>query len=738
MLRRLLAVALIVSVSAARPVQSPLVFQAIQPELFAAGGALTNAFADVDQDGDLDLFVGFNGTPNRLYLNTGGTFREIAAEAGIADARPTRAAAFSDVDADGDPDLLVGFTPGGGPVLRLYRNDGARFTDITAASGLAVETGAVRQPVFVDVDGDGDLDLFVAFRDRANMLYRNRGGVFTDVAASVGLADARKSVGAVWFDYQQDGDFDLYVANQDGDANGFFRNDGGTFTDVAEQIGLAWGGRGVKVATQGTVRPCVADVNNDGVADIISANYGPNGLFLGAANGAFRDVSASWGVAIDGRYDTCALADIDHDGLLDLFVNGTVSATESFRDYLFVRVGSAKAAAFVDVTPENLLALTASHGVQWADVDGDGALDLALAGSRPEAAHPVLRHVLPEAIARRSLQVRVIDADGRATLAGAEVRVYAAGTRELLATRFVDAGSGYDAQSDMPVHIGLTSMKPVDVAVTALVAGTRVTSTVRRVSPAAYAKRALVVHVAAPRSGRIPVVIETTRGTITALIDSAGAPISATNFLRYVDSLAYDGGRFHRAVTMQNQPSDTVRIEVIQAGANASRVGARFAPVPLERTRDTGLRHRDGTLSMARGGPDSATSDFFICLGDQPALDFGGHRNLDGQGFAAFGIVTSGMDIVRAIQRSPVTAQAITLPVQIVRIRRGTREGSRRCSSSECRSSSRAFTSLRGLRANRGAFGCFGAVGQPAGSQKDRRVREETRRTAKRRSAPNA
>jgi len=648
-------------------------FVPLQPELFAAGGALANAFADIDQDGDLDLFVGFNGTPNRLYLNTAGTFRDIAVEAGVADARPTRAAAWSDIDADGDPDLLLGFTPGAGPVLRLYRNDGARFTDITAASGLTVETGAVRQPVFIDVDGDGDLDLFVAFRDRANMLYRNSGGVFTDVAASVGLADTRKSVGAVWFDYQQDGDFDLYVANQDGDANGFFRNDGGSFTDVAEQIGLAWGGRGVRVATQGTVRPCVADVNNDGVADIFSANYGPNGLFLGAANGSFRDVSTAWGVAIDGRYDSCALADIDHDGLLDLYVNGTVSATESFRDYLFVRAATTKRTAFVDVTPDNLLALTASHGVQWADVDGDGALDLALAGSRAEASHPIMRTVLPQAIGRRSLQVRVLDASGNATLAGAEVRVYAAGTRQLLATRFVDAGSGYDAQSDMPVHVGLTSMKPVDVEVTALMAGARVTTTVRRVSPAAYATRALLVRVAAPRSGRFPVVIETTRGTITVLVDSARAPISATNFLRYVDSLAYNGGRFHRAVTMQNQPSDTVRIEVIQGGPKASRVGARFASIPLERTRDTGLRHRDGTLSMARGGADSATSDFFICIGDQPALDFGGHRNLDGQGFAAFGSVTGGMDVVRAIQRSPVTAQAITPPVQIVRIRRGAR-----------------------------------------------------------------
>ncbi|HEY7516095.1 MAG TPA: peptidylprolyl isomerase [Vicinamibacteria bacterium] len=143
------------------------------------------------------------------------------------------------------------------------------------------------------------------------------------------------------------------------------------------------------------------------------------------------------------------------------------------------------------------------------------------------------------------------------------------------------------------------------------------------------------------------------------------APKTAANFLRYVDDGRYDGGRFHRTVRLDNQPGKNVLIEVVQAGVNPTLARKDYPPIALERTKDTGLRHLDGTVSMARDGPDSATSDFFICIGDQPELDFGGRRNPDGQGFAAFGRVVSGMDVVRRIQRSPADGQSLTPPVPI-------------------------------------------------------------------------
>lgn len=171
-------------------------------------------------------------------------------------------------------------------------------------------------------------------------------------------------------------------------------------------------------------------------------------------------------------------------------------------------------------------------------------------------------------------------------------------------------------------------------------------------------------------TGQVTVVIETPVGEITVNLDGAAAPGTVANFLSYVDAGTYNGGVFHRTVTMENQPNDTIRIEVIQGGVDASYPREGGTPILLERTTVTGLRHADGTISMARSTPDSAVSDFFICIGDQPELDFGGKRNPDGQGFAAFGQVTSGMDTVRAIQQAPHEAQKLTPPVPISRIRR--------------------------------------------------------------------
>lgn len=161
------------------------------------------------------------------------------------------------------------------------------------------------------------------------------------------------------------------------------------------------------------------------------------------------------------------------------------------------------------------------------------------------------------------------------------------------------------------------------------------------------------------------VYLETALGRIVCELYPDRAPLTVANFLRYVDAGYYNGGTFYRTVTPQNQPQSPVKIEVIQGGAFDK--APEFAPIPLERTHVTGVKHIDGALSMARDTPDSATSAIFICVGAQPELDFGGKRNPDGQGFGAFGRAIRGMDVVRRIQRSTAKEQQLTPPIVIRR-----------------------------------------------------------------------
>lgn len=175
----------------------------------------------------------------------------------------------------------------------------------------------------------------------------------------------------------------------------------------------------------------------------------------------------------------------------------------------------------------------------------------------------------------------------------------------------------------------------------------------------------------------IHVALETDAGLITLELYPGRAPVTVENFMRYVDGGYYDGATIYRVVRPGND-NGSPKIEVIQGGLGRSDT-APFPPIAHETTEATGLRHTDGTLSMARGDPGTAAAEFFITIGDQPSLDYGGTRNPDTQGFAAFGRVVDGMDVVRKIQQMSsaapaddpyVAGQILEKPVVITKARR--------------------------------------------------------------------
>ena len=459
----LAAPALVIATSTARADAPP--FTAVQPELFSAPGGQANAWGDIDNDGDLDLAITFRDAPVRLYRNDDGRFVDIAAETGLDDSHGnTRSIAFADYDSDGDLDIFVAGSGHYEPPTRLWRNDLSNgvpaFTDVAAEANVALR-GILRQVSFVDYDSDGDVDLYVAFRASVNRLLRNDDGVYTDVTRESGIGEPRRTVGACWFDMDADGDLDLFTANQNGDRDGVFLNEGGHFREAATELNMDSPRRPI---LDGGVGCAVTDFDTDGDLDLYVAAYGDDLLYRNNGDGSFTNVAPDMGVAIHDHIVTGVWGDIDHDGRPDLYTVGYISGKPRTPDYLFMNKGD----RFENQLPANIAANDTDHGVQWVDYDQDGDLDLALAANDPAGSHPLYRNDLPADVARRSVQILVLDENGRYTKAGSEVRVYRADTTELLGLRLVDTGSGYNAQNAKPVHVGLPSDAPVDVRVTTM------------------------------------------------------------------------------------------------------------------------------------------------------------------------------------------------------------------------------------------------------------------------------
>jgi peptidyl-prolyl cis-trans isomerase A (cyclophilin A) len=268
---------------------------------------------------------------------------------------------------------------------------------------------------------------------------------------------------------------------------------------------------------------------------------------------------------------------------------------------------------------------------------------------------------------------RVVDQQGL-PLPGATVQVFPMGAAEPISVTVAADGSyraGNLARGIYRIVFSLGSaFEPLVHSGIVLLAGEKMELNAR-LRPAPGAVESHPVDRPPLMDGEVLVRLETTFGAIDLAIDTRRAPLTADNFLRYVDGGFYDGGQFHRTTRPDNYtpaPPDRPKMELIQGGINPARRNQSFAPIALERTSVTGLKHVAGTVSMARAaGADTARSDFFILLDDQPSLDFGGGRFEDKQGGAAFGRVAGGLDVVRTIQRQPSKGQTLTPPIPILK-----------------------------------------------------------------------
>ncbi|MBT8146226.1 MAG: CRTAC1 family protein [Gammaproteobacteria bacterium] len=434
-------------------------FTRIQPDTFGGNMALSNAWGDYDNDGDLDLVVAFKTGDVRLYNNELGGFTNVGPALGLpTGGKERRAIAWGDYDGDGYLDLYIGSNRQGN---ELFHNDKSQgFTEVTNELGVAIPRVSTRQISWIDFDNNGTLDLFVADRVGPNVLFSNVDSKFVEVSEATGLDDLRATVGACWFDYNQDGLLDLFLANQGTGKDALYRNNGGSFSDVASLLDMEGGPR---ERGDGGVDCTVGDFNNDGFFDLFVATYGVNKLYRNNGDGGFSEVSRTMGITGNDHMVGASWGDYDNDGLLDLFVVGyhDNDGVRSPHDRLFKNLGE----TFRELDLHRTALNGADHGIQWADFDEDGDLDVSLTeGYNIAGRHPLIRNELVSAAREQSLKISVSDQQGILNRAGAEVRVYD-NLGQLLGLRLVTTGDGYNSHSNQPVHFGLAGYDTVIVEV---------------------------------------------------------------------------------------------------------------------------------------------------------------------------------------------------------------------------------------------------------------------------------
>lgn len=339
----------------------------------AVGAYLGVSVGDYDNDGDDDVYFSSQSSSNLLYENVGeGKFKDVTSTAGLATVRGGYSAVWGDIDNDGDLDLFAGFF---GRDNRFYVNNGDKtFREIAASAGVKLNVNTLHC-LMADIDNDGFLDIYLTVNNQGNRLYRNNGNLtFTEVTQESGAAYNGRAMGAGFFDYDKDGDVDLYLVHDYGQANHLFQNDGrGRFTNVAAQAGVDFAGDGMGVD--------FGDYDNDGWLDMYITNYHKSILYRNNGNGTFTDLTSAAQLPGVGMSWGCNFIDCDNDGWLDIFIANQSKFWQLlpaiYPNVLFRNKGDG---AFVDVAPQAGLATTYdSFGSATLDFNNDGRLDIVVA-----------------------------------------------------------------------------------------------------------------------------------------------------------------------------------------------------------------------------------------------------------------------------------------------------------------------------------------------------------------------
>ena len=398
------------------------------------------AVGDYDQDGWQDVYVSVRNGANRLYRNLGdGTFSNVAPALGLDYAGDTRVSSWADINNDGHLDLYLGNNL---EEDKLFENNGdGTFSDITQAAGIS-NLEKPHSTLFADINMDGLLDIYVANFQSENKLYLNSGlSVFVDYTTQSGALDMLNNMGAVFFDYDEDGDPDLYLTH-DGQPSILYQNDGsGHFTDVSAGSGLNLDGYGMGVD--------IGDINRDGHMDVYVTNLFENYLFLNNGNGTFTEIGAAAGVDDYGMGWGINFFDFDNDGWVDIHI-----ANDSyFSDYNNVVYRNNGDLTFDKVLTDNPIASDkAAYGSACFDMDRNGLLEVFIAnyGTGSVNQNQLFRN---DSDPLHFIAFNLVGTASNSLAIGAKISIIDEQGKKHYDE--VTAGSGFASQNSMMHHFGL-------------------------------------------------------------------------------------------------------------------------------------------------------------------------------------------------------------------------------------------------------------------------------------------